>query len=103
MSNSGPGNVAGPSGVKGASPGLKAPHLTATESQELLKPLVFGNYQRHFRIFSAIVSAGIALHGVPSRLWTKTPCLHVGKEEDKPSIRNPQLISLLDFFTEDIL
>ena len=27
-------------------------------SEELMKPLVFGNHQRHFKVFTAVVSAG---------------------------------------------
>lgn len=49
------------SGVKGAPQGLKVP-LTGSESQDLMKPIVFGNHQKQFKIFSAVVSAAMTYY-----------------------------------------
>ena len=51
----------GAAGVKGAPQGKRVP-LTAAESKELLKPIVFGNYERHFKIFTAVVSAAMTYY-----------------------------------------
>ena len=55
------GDVGGSSGVKGAPQGKRAP-VTAAESKEFLKPIVFGNYQRHFKIFTAVVSVAMTYY-----------------------------------------
>lgn len=51
------------SGAKGPPPGMRAP-LTAADSEEMLKPLIFGNHQRQFKIFTAVVSAAVAYYMV---------------------------------------
>lgn len=51
----------GAAGVKGAPQGKRA-QVTAAEAKELLKPIVFGNYERHFKIFTAVVSAAMAYY-----------------------------------------
>lgn len=56
-----PGDVGGTSGVKGAPQGMRAP-VSEPEAKELLKPIVFGNYQRHFKIFTTVVSAAMAYY-----------------------------------------
>lgn len=58
-----PGDVGGASGVKGAPQGTRIP-ITAAESKELVKPIVFGNYQKQFKIFTAIVSAAMGYYMV---------------------------------------
>ena len=57
------GNTSEPSGAKGPPRGIKA-QLTAAEYAELQKPLIFGNHQKQFKIFSAVVSAAIAYYMV---------------------------------------
>ena len=58
-----PGNTSEPSGARGPPQGIKA-QLTAAEYAELQKPLIFGNHQKQFKIFSAVVSAAIAYYMV---------------------------------------
>ena len=55
------GDGGGAAGVKGAPQGKTAP-VTAAEAKELLKPIVFGNYERHFKIFTAVVSAAMTYY-----------------------------------------
>lgn len=58
-----PADMVEPSGVKGPPQGGKV-QFTAAEYAELQKPLVFGNHQKQFKIFSAVVSAAIAYYMV---------------------------------------
>ena len=61
-----PGDVGGASEVKGAPPGMRVPvvPVSASESKELLKPIVFGNHQRTFKIFTSIVSTALTYYMV---------------------------------------
>ena len=57
-----PGNMGDPSGAKGPPQGTIKAQLTAAEYAELQKPLFFGNHQKQFKIFNAVVSAALAYY-----------------------------------------